>query len=229
MQIVINHLTRMEAPRMCVAGIDHLTGRHIRPVVGPAHRLTRAMLGTPFTLGALVDIGQTTPVPQAPETEDHLFSPSTTRLIEKLDPQQYLDLLDRHAHADLRAIFGEDLHRQSRSYAVDLGSGAASLGILHPTGSLSAYVDRFDKLRLRLTESSDTLSLPVTDIRLVEADHKTIRVSAMKDLNTRLSLGVKAFLMVGLAHAFPPSGSDRKHWLQVNGICLEDRPLASLP
>jgi hypothetical protein len=33
MQIVINHLTRMQRGFMCVAGVDLATGRHVRPVL----------------------------------------------------------------------------------------------------------------------------------------------------------------------------------------------------
>lgn len=32
MRLVINHLTRMDAPRVCIAGIVPDTGQHIRPV-----------------------------------------------------------------------------------------------------------------------------------------------------------------------------------------------------
>jgi hypothetical protein len=36
--------------------------------------------------------------------------------------------------------------------------------------------------------------------------------------------------MFGLARAFVARGDDcERHWLQLNGICLEDRPTGSLP
>jgi hypothetical protein len=79
MHIVVNHLTRMEVPRICVAGIDPLTGRHVRPVTRLTDRLTRTMLGT-FSLGALVDIGRATPVPQAPDPPQATTRDSSAQL-----------------------------------------------------------------------------------------------------------------------------------------------------
>jgi uncharacterized protein (DUF488 family) len=36
--------------------------------------------------------------------------------------------------------------------------------------------------------------------------------------------------MLGLARAFLKDGDDReRHWLQVNGICMADRPLSDRP
>ena len=60
MRIVVNHVTRMTGSRICVAGIDTVTYRHVRPVTGPRNPLTRELLrdnGGPFGAGALVDIG----------------------------------------------------------------------------------------------------------------------------------------------------------------------------
>jgi len=60
MRIVVNHLTRMDAPRICIAGIDPDAGRHIRPTTDHQHPLTRDLLaseGGPFALGALIELG----------------------------------------------------------------------------------------------------------------------------------------------------------------------------
>ena len=58
MQIVINHVTRMDPPRICVAGIEPDRLRHIRPVTPPTDLITRRLLREhdgPFGPGALVD------------------------------------------------------------------------------------------------------------------------------------------------------------------------------
>jgi hypothetical protein len=59
MRVVINHLTRMEAPRICIAAIAPNTGRHIRPITGRGNPLTRDLLvenGGPFALGTLIEL-----------------------------------------------------------------------------------------------------------------------------------------------------------------------------
>jgi hypothetical protein len=46
----------------------------------------------------------------------------------------------------------------------------------------------------------------------------------------RLKMAGVQRLMLGLARAFQRSDDDcERHWLQVNGICMADRPLAEQP
>jgi hypothetical protein len=64
MRVVINHLTRMDAPRICVAAIAPERGQHIRLISAAGDPLTRDLLaenGGPFALGTLVELGETTP------------------------------------------------------------------------------------------------------------------------------------------------------------------------
>lgn len=233
MRVVVNHLTRMEAPRICIAGIAPATGRHIRPVTGRLSPLTRSLLaqqGGPFDLGTLIELGDTVPEPKPPETEDCLFWPDRVQVVGRLSPSRYLELVRGHAHERLQAIFGAELVRHARNYAVDKGCGTASLGILRLRRRPDLEVDRFGKLRLRLNERAKSASLPVTDVRFVEADHKTIDAEVVADVKARMKRGVEVHLMLGLARAFQRSDDDiERHWLQVNGICMADRPLAEQP
>lgn len=71
MRIIVNHLTRMTNPRICVAGIDVDTYDHVRPTTHANDLITRAMLrehGGPFGVGALVDLGPVEPRPTVPES-----------------------------------------------------------------------------------------------------------------------------------------------------------------
>ncbi len=234
MQIVLTHLTRMDAPRICIAGIDPHTGRHIRPTTGPSNPLTRTFLtreARPFALGSLVELGETKPNPEPPEVEDHLFRPEHARVLGRLSSQRYLDLLRANAQHSLLAIFGNELERQNRTYAVQKGRGIASLGILRVRRKPDIDIDRYGKLRLRLPCAGESpASLPVTDLRFVESDHKTIRQEVLADVKRRMKHGIDVYLMLGLTRAFSKDGVDQeRHWLQVNGICLADRPLGERP
>jgi hypothetical protein len=45
-----------------------------RPTIAPLTRDLLASEGGPFAIGTLVELGEVTPHPEAPETEDHLFN-----------------------------------------------------------------------------------------------------------------------------------------------------------
>jgi hypothetical protein len=206
LKICINHLTRMSAPRICVAGIDLETRDHVRPITGRANTMTRDLLaenGGIFEVGSTVELGSVTPNPSPPETEDHWFWPD-------------LDHLDD--------VLGPALRRQGWKYAVDAGTGSASLGILrveHPR----LDTDQYGGLQVRLEDVEPRTYLKVTDLRYFEDDHKTVRSAAVEDAQTRIRRGVRVHLMLGLARAFIARGDDEeRHWLQVNGICLGDDP-----
>jgi hypothetical protein len=231
--MVVNHLTRMDAPRICIAGIQPDTGRHLRPTTGRRNPLTRTLLaeeGGALRLGALIDLGETTANPNPPETEDCLFWPDRMKLLGRLSAKRYLQLLRAHAQPSLSAIFGPALARQGWTYAVDQGQGNSSLGILRSRHTPIVLVDRYGKLRLRLSMKEGPAYLPVTDVRLVERDHTTINLDAVEELNSRMSRGIEPLLMLGLSRAFSKDSDEHeRHWLQVNGICMSDRPLGELP
>ena len=91
-------------------------------------------------------------------------------------------------------------------------------------------VDSYEKLRLTIPDMEHAPALSVTDVRFVEADHKTIRTDIVKDVNDRLAAGTDTFLMLGLARAVKLSwDTEERHWLQVNGMCLVDRPVGPRP
>jgi len=76
-------------------------------------------------------------------------------------------------------------------------------------------------------EIHTTVAPSVTDVRLVEPDHSTVRRDAVTDVNARLRDGVDVYAMVGLSRAFPKRGN--LHWVQINGLCLADSPLGDSP
>jgi hypothetical protein len=139
---------------------------------------------------------------------------------------EYLQLLETIANDDLEAIFGSDLERRGRSFAIEEGRGEVSLGVLRIQEEPEFLVDDWGKLRLRLNDVDPPAHLGVTDLRFVEADHSTLKPDVIDDVRRRMQRGVGVLLMVGLARAWRAAGDDReRHWLQVNGVCLDDRPL----
>jgi hypothetical protein len=135
-RIVVNHLTRMKPGYICVAGLDLVTGRHVRPVL--PGRLTTALLarhGGPFDIASIVDLGPTQYCGQAPETEDHLFDPRRVTRIGTMGPEEFWKRLVAASATRLVDIFGHDLTQQGSSSAgVPPGKGIASLGCLFPKG-----------------------------------------------------------------------------------------------
>jgi hypothetical protein len=233
MKIVLNHLTRMRESRICIAGLDS-NGRHVRPVTSSNTRqLTRTLLierGGPLEIGAVLELGDVAAAPRAPAIEDHRFTVTNTKHVKRLDGDEYFNLLDRVAEEDLQEIFGPDLKRRKQTFAVNRGAGSASLGVLRVWQKVDLTTGRYGRLRLKLGDSKTAMHLPVTDLRFVGEDNETVRNDVVEDVRWRMKSGVPVILMVGLTRPFKISeDNDERHWLQVNGICLADRPLGSRP
>lgn len=225
----------MEAPRICVAGVDLESKKHVRPVVGRGAQLDRRLLvdaDGPLELGAVIELRTAKARPDRPEVEDVQVDPSDLVKRERLDGEEYMSLIDQVSETDLESAFGPDLLRREWKYAVDVGEGMCSLGCVRaqrrPALEISDKYER--RLQLRFNDAARPAYVPVNDLRFYEADHRTLKRAPIEDAQARLRRGVGVWIMFGLARPFRARGDDEeRHWLQVNGLCLEDSPLGSLP
>lgn len=233
MKIVVNHITRMEAGYICVAGVDLKQQKHVRPVL--RGRLPSTLLkvhGGPFGMAAIVDLGNTAPAGSPPEIEDRAFNDAYTSFETRMKPDEFWKLLKTISGTKLQTIFGSDISKKySGSAVVPLGQGIASLGCLYPAQIGSIHIRSEignsgkpkNKIRLEINDPDlGYLDLSVTDIRLYKGDHVTADEGRVTKVNKRLRSGVNAVLSVGLTRPFPPSGP--VHWLQLSNIHLEDDP-----
>ncbi len=181
-------------------------------------------------MGALVDIGPVTPEPSPPESEDHAFQTANVEYVRDLDDQEFLDLLHEVRDVDIQTAFGPALENVRGGYAVDAGSGERSLAVVRASEPPTLIVDRYGKLRLHVRDLDPAPNLSVADVRFYEADQKTIRSDLVRDVNARIEDGVGLLLMLGLPHATQMPWDDReRHWLQLNGLVLEDRLVGDMP
>jgi hypothetical protein len=234
MRIVVNHLTRMRAPRICVAGIDIETLEHVRPTTPAYDPITRPLLreeGGVFRIGSVVDLGAVTADPTPPENEDYRFQTDRARHVEDLSDEEFVAVLEEVAAANLEEAFGPALERVRWKYAVEPGHGERSLGVVKPRSRPRLEIDeRYGNLQLRFDDPDPPTYLRVTDVRFYESDQSTIRRAVVDDVAKRLRSGVDTFLMLGLGRAHQVSNDDReRHWLQLNGLVLVDRPVGDVP
>ncbi|MGI8730607.1 MAG: dual OB domain-containing protein [Solirubrobacteraceae bacterium] len=234
MRIVVNHLTRMTAPRICVAGLETETSRHVRPTTPAYDPITRRLLrqeGGAFRVGSVVDLGAVTPDPAPPESEDHRFETNRVRHVEDLAGPDFVGMLEGVAVACLEDGFGTDLERVGWKYAIEAGKGDRSLAVVKARQRPVLKIDdKYGRLQLRFDDPDPRTYLSVTDVRFFEADHATPRQAVVDDVARRLRSGVEAFLMLGLARAYHAPNDDReRHWLQLNGLVLVDRPVGDTP
>lgn len=238
MQLVVNHLTRMQHGTICVAGVDPATGRHVRPVLRYAS-LPPAMLprnGGVFDIGHVVELGTPFPLPQPPHVEDHVFDPWRAALVRHADPEEFWDLLGRFCRPTLRDIFGPDLRPQGQaSCGTDFEKGSASLGCLRlerqPRLVLAGGGKYGPSLRLQLDDGEFSVSVPVTDLRLYQADHATPDAAVIAKTARRLQRGEPVVLAVGLTRGYARSDqpeSPRIHWVQVNNLHFAGGPVWEL-
>jgi hypothetical protein len=225
MQIVVNHLTRMQPGYICVAGIDLSNGQHIRPVLRYG-RLTRDLLalnGGPFSMASLVDLGPVKYCGQAPELEDHCFQFLNAHNIGIVPPERFWQLLQSTAHTSIVEIFGSAIQSLKRGCIVDVGAGKASLGCLIPADRPKLLVTRDGRIRADITDGTFIVNLSVTDLRLCEADHKTPKEDLIREINARIQSGTPVILSVGLTRPWKhPDDIVERHWLQVNNFHLKD-------
>lgn len=231
MQIIVNHLTRMKSPRICIAGVDAATFQHVRPVTPATELLTRELLrenGGPFGVGALVDLGEVQACPNPPDSEDHTFTATRASAVQDLEGEVYMELLRTIGVPDLSAGFGPELREvRARKFAVAAGEGQRSLAVMPlEQGELDI---RFGNLYLDLDQPHARADVRVTDVRFYEPDHTTIKRSIVQDVNTRLRRGVEAHLMMGLARPLNDEQAGEVQWLMANGLCLADRPVGNEP
>lgn len=219
MRILVDHLTRMAAGYICVAGVDD-RGCHIRPVLGtriPANHLKER--GGVFAIGAIVDIGHTTPTGQSPEVEDHAFD-----LVRASHVADDTDRMWTHLMADaelsLVDIFGHELTKTRRSAYVPPGAGRASLGTFEPGYRPKVFIDSYGKIRCEIVDPGlGELNLSVTDVRLYNGDAWASNGSAVQRIATRIERGETVRLSVGLGRAHTISSFGiTGHWLQVNNV-----------
>jgi hypothetical protein len=220
----------MKPGYVCVAGIEPDSGEHIRPVLN-RRQLSRALLrkeGGVFEIGALVNLGPTKCVGQAPEMEDHQFSVENLRYERRLNGDKFWEYLIQASEGDLKSIFGDDIAQRDNSCTVDVGCGSASLGNLNSPEIADCGINRWGKIRLSLSGGKFHPELSVTDIRLYNSDQKTAREEIVEAVASQLSeTGV--VLAVGLSRAWKKEGDTaQRHWLQVNNIHLEEDPLGEI-
>jgi hypothetical protein len=221
----------MTGSRICVAGIETLTYRHVRPVTRPGDLLTRVLLREnrgPFGAGALVDIGSVEACPTAPEIEDHKFDMTRAKRVGDVEEEAYLELLGAIGKADIQSAFGSALVEvRPRKFAVPAECGECSLAVVRATAPELRI--RSERLYLRLNAPATQAELRVTDVRFY-TEALTIKRDLVDGVNRRLEAGTRAYAMLGLARAIHDEATGRDlHWLMANGLCLADRAVGDLP
>lgn len=217
----------MQPGYICVAGIEEGTARHVRAVT-PGARMFSALAGVMggcFEIGALVDLGETRPCGTPPETEDVAFSAWSAEKIRDLPPGELWRVLQSVAAGNLEKLFGKDLERAGRTFAVPEGHGATSLGCLTPE-SRTVLRSWENKIRLEVHYRGEPVSLSVTDLRLYHvADYQPDR-DVVERTARRLRRGAPVLLSVGLTRPWRKEGDfAARHWLQVNNLHFEDNRL----
>jgi hypothetical protein len=229
--ILINHLTRMNHPNYCIAGIDIDRKTHVRPELKNG-RITDIYLGKkrgPFSIGSIVEIPDLDLNPEKPQSENARFRAQRVRVIQKLSSSEFWNYLNEYAKKNLEEIFTELNYEEKNNGRfgtfVKPREGNVSLGILKtknlmlyssPTGGASI------KLRAVLRENNRQIDLSVTDYRLYEDDFITPKFELFKKYE---ELAIKEDLMicVGLTKLY----NEKYHWLQVNNIYFKNGPIES--
>lgn len=234
-QVVINHLTRMEPGRICVAGLELAAARHLRLVLprGSLRVDHLARYGGPFDMGHIIACRHGRPKPTPPHVEDYVLPLERLRLAGVAAPAEFWDLLLRISKTSLQEIFGEALGRLgASSYGTAAGQGQASLGCLRLKKRPELYVGgrpERPQVRLRFTDGELQVDAPITDLRLYGENYYSLLPQQVAATQEKLRTSRGLILSLGLSRAFaatpehPPT-----HWLQVNNLHFLEQPLWQL-
>lgn len=215
MKILVTHLTRMSVGHFCVAGVDAGTRGQIRPVLGGQLRNDlRQDCGGPYGIGNVVDLGSVTPTPNPPETEDHEFDPSALKLLGRVTPDRFLNVLAETANSSVLDAFGDEMVRSGNRAFFEYRTGTRSLAHLQP-GMLERIYEAESGVRAVVKDERGTLDLSVTDARFYSLQN-AIQADVFESLRSRLLDDCDAFLSVGVGRPFWKQND--RHYLQVNGI-----------
>lgn len=230
MQIVVNHVTRMRKPRICVAGIDTTSLSHVRPTTSRADPITRDLLrpaGGPFAPGALVDLGSVVPQGSPPEIEDHRFFTRNAKHVRDLSADEYLGMLDAVKSASIEDAFGPEMHEiRPGKLALPKGRGRSSLAVIE-LHKPRVHIE-WDKLYIDIDDGVFAAKLRITDVRFYDQNEQ-VRTSVVEDVTARLRRRTKAYGMLGVGHPLLDRETGELHWLQCNGLCLADRATGAEP
>lgn len=210
---------------MCVAGIRVSTRSHIRPVT-PRRRLPITVTeahGGPFGIRGVVELGDVRGCGTPPLVEDVEFQPTQAERVGRLKKTAFWELLYGIAGERLRDIFGDELEQIGSNLAMLPGKGTASLGCLLPATGPQLWVNGWGKVRLVVYDTEGRYDLSVTDLRLHNPENNTPNLDAVTELQNRLRGGNRCVLSMGLTKPWTkPGDSQARHWLQVNGVHMEE-------
>ncbi len=222
MQVLINHLTRMQPGFICTAGLELTTGQPIRPVAsGGLRRGLLAEEGGCLALRNVLDLGPTQFAGRVPEIEDRQCDPTQFRIVEQLDPAEFLARNAEHAKDRLVDVFGGELQPEGRTRAIPENHGLRSLGCCWGCDCQLVVVDRGrgPRLKLQWRDRDQELLTAVADVRFYEADHQTLRTELIQSTNQWLEQTPRTLLALGLSRPYRRMESDAAlHWLQVNNV-----------
>lgn len=220
MEVLITHLTRMKANRLCVAGIAMDDGREVRPVTDSDDVWTTADLrenGGALAVGAIVDFGDAQPRPTRPESEDCLVSRAAAAYSGEAVWSALLEVLRERAQS-VSAIFGDDLEPDGATYSMAEGRGERSLGVVHlpSDGRLKNWGTN---VRFECAAGTRQLAIQVVDVRLWDYGSNTVDANRVDQVQTAIRTG-DSVATVGLTRpwAKPQGHGRRRHWFQINNI-----------
>ena len=226
--IVITDLTRMQEPKVCIAGYtkDVTCLRPVVPFRGIPEWFLRkddCLIIRPF---AVVELDFLHPTPEAPHTEDWEIDRLYRRLVTaQLPEEKKLRLLERTASHAVADLFGAEIHHAMGFY-VKAGQGQRSLGTLRPAEICELIYEakadgKWDYRLVFKDQAAQTYRLAVTDLayRCYLDYGRLQRNYPLDELLCRLARIFNqrtTFLRIGLARHWEKY-PDRCH-LQVTGI-----------
>jgi hypothetical protein len=226
--IVITDLTRMQEPKVCIAGYT-TDGTCLRPIIpfpGIAEWFLHkddCLIIRPF---AVVELDFLRHKPEPPHTEDWEIDRFHRRLVTpQLPEDKKLRLLEKTASHSVAAIFGAEIHHD-QGFFVKTGEGKRSLGTIRPAEVTELIYEpksdgKWDYRMVFKDQGEQAYRLAVTDLAYRHyLDYGRVQrnypLDELMPRLTRIFNQRTMFLRIGLARHWEKH-PERCH-LQITGI-----------
>jgi len=213
-EIIVTDLTRFSDDRVCLAGVDPVDMKLIRPM--PYINQVECQQFNILPGTKIAADFRPSPTIEAPHTEDHQWQ--NKNILARATSDEFYNLLQATLSSSISQGFGVDVRDKVIPEAHTPSSSIITINAslqLHP-----GYNGDLKKIRASVTDSTGlTLSyLSITDLGFYRFAQKLQSLQELNNLDRFIKSQSQIFVRLGLGRLWKSEDGRKGFWIQINGI-----------